>query len=41
MTEGHIVVTGAAGRLGGQLAQMLADDGYAVTGTDRAELPGE
>jgi UDP-glucose 4-epimerase len=35
----NIVVTGAAGYIGGQIALMLNDAGYSVTGIDRRPLP--
>jgi UDP-glucose 4-epimerase len=35
----NIVVTGAAGYIGGQLALMLNDAGHSVTGIDRRPLP--
>lgn len=34
-----VVVTGAAGYIGGQIALQLADAGHAVIGIDRASLP--
>lgn len=35
----NIVVTGAAGYIGGQIALMLTDAGHTVTGIDRRPLP--
>ncbi|KAJ3316220.1 hypothetical protein HDU93_004551, partial [Gonapodya sp. JEL0774] len=34
----YILVTGAAGRIGGQIAQQLAEKGERVLGTDRFPL---
>lgn len=35
----NVVVTGAAGYIGGQIALQLRDAGHSVTGIDRRELP--
>jgi UDP-glucose 4-epimerase len=36
----NVVVTGAAGYIGGQIALQLKDAGHSVTGIDRRPLPG-